>query len=74
MDIAINGEIIKTMKRDEFIEHTVEFVKNVAVFPFLNDESMAEKDWEGEPMEVAIRFRSDIWPRQTFCISHVYYA
>lgn len=74
MDIAINGEITHTMKRDEFIDNTKEFVKNVAVFPLLNDESMAQKDWEGEPMEAAIRFRTKKQPQQTYCVSHIYYA
>jgi hypothetical protein len=56
MDIAINGKIVHTMDREEFIKHTAEYVKNVVVFPLLNDESMATQDWDGEPMEVAIRF------------------
>ncbi|KAG7359209.1 hypothetical protein IV203_015798 [Nitzschia inconspicua] len=74
MDIAINGKIVKTMKRQEWLDHTQEFVKNVAVFPLLNDESMAQRDWEGEPVEAAIRFRSKKMPKQTYCISHIYYA
>lgn len=74
MDIAINGKIVQTMKRTEWLEYTREYVKNVAVFPLLNDESMAQKDWEGEPMEAAIRFRSKKMPKQTYCISHIYYA
>jgi hypothetical protein len=53
MDYAINGKI-KTMKRDEWHEHAQEYVKNVAVWPLLNDETMAQKDWDGEPVEVAI--------------------
>jgi len=73
MDWAING-VIKTMKREEWLSHTQEFVKNVAVWPLLIDESMAEKDGDGESIEVAIRFRSKIMPQQTYCISHVYYA
>jgi hypothetical protein len=74
MDIAINGKIVHTMDREEFIKHTAEYVKNVAVFPLLNDESMAIRDWDGEPMEVAIRFRSKKSPQQTYCLSHLYYA
>ena len=73
MDYAING-VIKTMGRDEWEPHTREYVKNVAVWPMLNDESMAQKDWDGEPVEVAVRFRSKINPQQNYCISHVYYA
>lgn len=72
-DYAVNG-VIKTMKFEEWKEHTAEYVKNVAVWPILNDESMALKDWDGEPMEVAIRYRSKMKPHQSFCISHVYYA
>ena len=74
MDIAINGKIIKTMDREEFIGNTREYVKNVALFPLLNDESMAQKDWKGERMEVAIRFRTEKSPQQTYCLSHIYYA
>jgi hypothetical protein len=74
MDIAINGKLVQTMKRQEWLDYTQEYVKNVAVFPLLNDESMAQKDWEGEPVEVGIRFRSQKMPQQTYCISHIYYA
>ena len=74
LDIAINGVIVKTMKREEWMTHIKEFVKNVAVWPLLNDVSMAQKDWDGEPVEVAIRYRSKMMPQITYCISHVYYA
>jgi len=78
MDIAINGVITKTMQREEWVSHTHEFIKNCAVWPLLDDETMAEKDWkegeEGEPVEVGIRFRSQKMPQQNYCISHVYYA
>ena len=73
MDYAING-VVKTMGREEWLTHKKEFVKNVAVWPLLNDESMAQRDWDGEPVEVAIRFRSKIAPQQSYCFSHVYYA
>jgi hypothetical protein len=73
MDWAING-VVKTMKREEWLTHIKEFVKNVAVWPLLDDPSMAQKDWDGEPVEVAIRFRSKINIQNTWCISHVYYA
>eukprot|EP00537_Pseudo-nitzschia_pungens_P007589 CAMPEP_0172357806 /NCGR_PEP_ID=MMETSP1060-20121228/2136_1 /TAXON_ID=37318 /ORGANISM="Pseudo-nitzschia pungens, Strain cf. cingulata" /LENGTH=1002 /DNA_ID=CAMNT_0013078649 /DNA_START=148 /DNA_END=3156 /DNA_ORIENTATION=+ len=74
MDIAINGAIVKTMKREEWVKYTREAVKNVAAFPLLDDPSMAEKEWEGEPMEVAIRFRTKLKPQQNYCISHIFYA
>lgn len=73
MDYAVNG-VIKTMKRDEWITYIREASKNVAVWPILNDPSMAQKDWEGEQMEVAIRFRSKTDPQRSYCISHVFYA
>jgi len=73
MDYAING-VVKTMDREEWLPHIKEFVKNVAVWPLLNDESMAQRDWDGEPVEVAIRFRSKTLPKQPYCFSHVYYA
>ncbi|KAL3942006.1 MAG: hypothetical protein SGBAC_003718 [Bacillariaceae sp.] len=73
MDFAINGTI-NTMKYDEWKDYTVEKVKNVAVWPLLNDLEMAEKQWDGAPVEVAIRFRSEEKPNLPFCISHVYYA
>ena len=74
MDIAINGVITKTMKREEWIEYTKEPGKNVAVWPLLDDISMSEKDWDGESVEVAIRFRSELIPQTPFCVSHIYYA
>jgi hypothetical protein len=74
MDIAINGKITKTMKRDEWMQYEPEKGKNVAVWPLLNDESMAQKDWDGEPVEAAIRFRTTLKPKQTYCLSHIYYA
>jgi len=73
MDYAING-VIKTMNRTEWLSHTNEFIKNVAVWPLLDDESMAENNEEGEDVEVAIRFRTESKPQQSYCISHVYYA
>jgi len=88
-DYVINNGEIKSMDRDKFIEHSAEYVKNVAVFPLLNDETMAQQQREdrknqngqdeseeddGDPIEVAVRFRSKLSPKQTYCISHVYYA
>jgi hypothetical protein len=74
MDISINGNI-STMKREERVTHTAEHSKNCAVWPLLNDEAMAKREnWEGEDVEVAIRFRSKINPRAGFCVSHVYFA
>jgi len=72
-DYVVNG-VKKTMKRDEWMEFVGEAAKNVAVWPVLDDMSMAERDWEGEPVEVAVRFRSKEQPRATYCISHLYYA
>lgn len=74
MDIAINGKITKTMEREEWVQYVGEYVKNVALWPLLNDESMAQRDWDGEPMEVAIRFRSELKPQQGYTVSHIYYA
>ena len=74
MDIAINGKITKTMEREEWVKYVGEYVKNVALWPLLNDESMAQRDWEGESMEIAIRFRSELNPRVPYCLSHLYYA
>jgi hypothetical protein len=74
MDYAINGEI-KTMNREEWLLHIGEASKNCAVWPLLNDDEMAKREnWQGEELEVAIRFRSKEKPRAGFCISHVYYA
>jgi len=78
MDIAINGKITKTMKRDDWIKYTAEKTKNCAVWPLLNNEEMSKRDWkddnEGETVDVAVRFRSKENPKATFCISHIYYA
>merc|ERR1711935_1080461 len=63
MDIAINGVITKTMKREEWIANSHELGKNVAVWPLLDDISMSEKDWDGESIEAAIRFRSELGPQ-----------
>ena len=72
-DYAING-VIKTMDREEWLPYTQEASKNCAVWPVLDDITMAEKDWDGEPVEVAVRFRSESDPHATYCISHVYYS
>merc|ERR1712194_491602 len=72
-DYVVNG-VLKTMEYDEWILYKAEKSKNCAAWPILNDISMAEKDWEGEPVEVAVRYRSESMPRATYCISHVYYA
>jgi len=76
MDIAVNGKIIKSMGKDEWVKYTPEHAKICAVWPVLNDEDMAKRrdDWDGEEIELAIRFRSDEKPQQSFCISHIYYA
>ena len=72
-DYAING-VVKTMKYDEWDSNTRELTKNCAVWPLLDDISMAEKDWDGDPVEVAIRYRSKEQPHRSFCLSHAYYA
>jgi len=72
-DYAING-VVKTMKHDEWKGHATPMGQNVGVWPLLDDISMAERDWEGESVEVAIRFRSKQSPQIPYCISHVYYA
>jgi hypothetical protein len=74
MDYAVNG-VIKTMEREEWLSHATEPSKNCAVWPLLNDIEMARKEnWDGEDLEIAIRFRSEINPRAGFCISHIYFA
>mmetsp|Transcript_60283 Transcript_60283/g.71689 ORF Transcript_60283/g.71689 Transcript_60283/m.71689 type:complete len:183 (-) Transcript_60283:41-589(-) len=77
MDYAING-VKKTMNYDEWKRHTVEYVKNVAVWLLLNDDSRAFRDWEegeeGEDIEVAIWYQSQEKPHQSFCVSYVYFA
>ena len=74
MDYAIIGQI-KTMNRSEWVPHTAEYSKNCAVWPLLNDDEMAKREnWDGEEMEVAIRFRSKENPHYGVCISHVYFA
>merc|ERR1712238_5823 len=77
-DYVINNGEIKSMDRDKFIEYSNELSKNVAVFPLLNDETMAQQrredrngqdesdDDDGEPIEVAVRFRSKLSPKQTY--------
>ena len=78
MDIAINGNITKTMEREEWLSHTGEMSKNCALFPLMDDISYAERDWaegdEGDTVEVAIRFRQESAPHQGYCLSHIYYA
>lgn len=74
-DIAIDGVVVKTMNYKEWTKYAFqEKGQNVCVFPLLNDISMAEKDWDGKPVEVAIRYRSKLQPQTPYCISHVYYA
>jgi hypothetical protein len=74
MDIAINGSITKTMKYEEWKTFSAEASKNCAVWPILNDITIAEKEGDGELVEVAVRFRSNEKPNLGYCISHVYYA
>jgi len=78
MDVAINGKLHKTWEREEWLKYAGEASKNCAVWPIFVDESMAMRDWkegdEGEPVEVAIRFRIESEPQRGYCISHVYYA
>uniref|UniRef100_A0A6T7GFJ6 Uncharacterized protein n=1 Tax=Attheya septentrionalis TaxID=420275 RepID=A0A6T7GFJ6_9STRA len=71
MDVAINGKIIKTWEREEWMKSAVETSKNCALWPLLDDESWDQGD---EPVELAIRFRIDSNPHQGYCISHIYYA
>jgi len=79
MDIAIDGKIIKVMKKEEWSLYKVEPTKNCAIWPLLDDKEMAERNQkegkEGEPMEVGIRYRSKSQPTGfNFCFSHLYYA
>jgi len=88
-DYVINNGVIQSMDRDTFVKYSNPISKNVSVFPLLNDETMAQQqredrknqngqdeseEYEGDPIEVAVRFRSKLSPKQTYCISHVFYA
>jgi len=79
MDVAINGKITKVWKSEEWVKYTAEPSKNCAVWPLLDDAAMAKKNMDegkdGEPVEVAIRYRSKSVPLGfNFCFSHIYYA
>lgn len=74
-DFAINGKIMKTMDLKEFETYQKEIGYNVAVLPILDDEEMAERDWDGESMELGIRLRSETQPRDLVVnFNHIYYA
>jgi len=73
-DIAINGKIVKTMDRTEFMSYSGEIVKNWAIWTLMDDVEWAKSDWgdrDGEDVEAAIRFRGT---RRSVTVSHIYYA
>jgi len=80
MDVAINKHIVYTYTAETWTPFSVEPSKNCAVWPLLNDPEFRSKlssgneNWQGEEIEVAIRFRSESNPQQGFCLSHLYYA
>ena len=66
---------MKTMDLKEFETYQKEIGYNVAVLPILDDEEMAERDWDGESMELGIRLRSETQPRDLVVnFNHIYYA
>ena len=74
-DFALNGKIFRTMEIEEFRFHAAEMNYNNAHYPILDDEEMAKRDWDGEPVELGIRLRSETDPRQlTLNVNHIYYA
>ena len=76
-DIAMNGKIRHTMKKDEFMSWGKEHIKNFALWPILDDVEWAKDDkgnGDGEDVEVGVRLRSAMGREATMRISHVYYA
>uniref|UniRef100_A0A7S4J0A1 Uncharacterized protein n=1 Tax=Odontella aurita TaxID=265563 RepID=A0A7S4J0A1_9STRA len=77
-EVAINGEVIKSSNKEEFLSYGKEIVKNFALWPMMDDVEWAKRDWgdqEGEDVELAVRITCPSKPRScTIGISHVYYA
>lgn len=77
-DIAINGKIVKTMDKTEFMSWGKAIVQNFALWPLMDDVEWAKREWgdrDGEDVEVAVRLRCPSDPRQCRAgVSHVYYA
>lgn len=74
LDIAVNGNIIKTWNHTTFMEHTKEAAYNEAFYPFIDDESIVSGD-EPEEIEVGLRIRSESNPKDaSFGITHFYYG
>jgi hypothetical protein len=70
-DIALNGRIIKTMEKEEFMGYAVEIAYNQAIFPFLDDDSV-----KGDPgVELGLRLRSESDPKNlAISVTHIYYS
>jgi len=76
-DVAINGKIVKSFNKEEFMEASKEIMHNVALYPFLDDEEMAKRTngKDDETMELGIRVSSAQNPREAVVtITHLYWA
>eukprot|EP00957_Ditylum_brightwellii_P008393 635718-Ditylum_brightwellii.AAC.1 len=75
VDFSVNGKIT-TMSYSQFQEFAHDTVKDFALWPVLDDETMSQRDWKedevGETFEVAMRIRSE--EPSSLSISHIYYA
>ena len=70
VDIAINGNIVKTYNQTEFRAFTIEIAYNEAFYPLVNDKELASGD-----VELGFRLRSEIDPRgAALAVTHIYYA
>ena len=72
MDIAINGQIVKTWDFDKLVELRTEITHNQAMYPMIDDQKLAGNN---QDVELAIRLRSEKDPRSAgMGLAHIYYA
>jgi len=74
IDIAVNGQIIKTYNKTEFGVFRAEIAYNEAFYPLLDDKDFITGD-EPEAVEIGMRVRSEENPYHAgLTITHIYYA
>ena len=70
VDIAINGNIVKTYNGTEYLSFGAEVAYNEAFFPLVDNKELASGD-----VELGIRIRSEIDPHNAgFALTHIYYT
>ena len=71
IDVAVNGKIVKSYTGEEYYKFAFPIAYMEAFYPLVDDKSIVT----GEPVEIGIRLRSQISPKDAgFALTHVYYA